>query len=421
MHRSVAFVEGQSRATPVAASAPTRSAPSWLRPIAPTIVGGAGVVEVRGRPPRWWRTTSPVLRTPTMQTIRHTPLVLAAAGVLALTACTGDDTTDPAGSTDTETVTATETETVTTSPGATDTTTPRPTDTSTSTEAGVPAMSGTCELDATDAPGVDAITYAVPDGWQVEEGTCEFLDPELDELAQGTEPDAAIHIDVTDADFRDVSSTESIDGEIRWTGARSGYQAVRIRGGAAGQGIRPEGEAVQLVLVDLDPGTDERGGTLVMSAGPSSGAGFDLAAQALDRIAQTVRITPNATDAMPIVVTRAEGGGTPFAVTYDTVEGCFRLHAGSPSDDVVDESCDVSFGGDEIAGTILTSGDQQVVAGLAPALAAVVESDAASAPYGGITTPTEGGSLFAYDAIRTPLDVRADDAAGNELASATIG
>ena len=108
-------------------------------------------------------------------------------------------------------------------------------------------------------------------------------------------------------------------------------------------------------------------------------------------------------------------------MTYDTAEGCFRLHAGSPSGDVVDESCDVSFGGDEIAGTILTSGDQQVVAGLAPALAAVVESDAASAPYGGITTPTEGGSLFAYDAIRTPLDVRADDAAGNELASATIG
>lgn len=356
-----------------------------------------------------------------MRTVRRTPLVLLAAGALALSACSSDEP-GSSGPTDTETVTstATATETVTSSPAEDDTATPAPSPTTTSTQAGVPALSSRCELDAVDAPAVETISYAVPDGWQVEPSTCEFLDPELEELPQGTEPDAAISIEVTDADFRDVSSTESIDGEIRWTGARSGYQAVRIRGGAAGQGIRPDGEAVQLVLVDLDAGTDEQGGTLVMSAGPSSGADFDLAAQALDRIAQTVSIEPSGAPQPPIVVARSEGGGTPFAVTYSTAEGCFRLHAGSPSDDVVDESCDVSFAGDEIAGTILTSGDQQVVAGLAPALATVVESDAASAPYGGLTTPVEGGSLFAYDAIRTPLDVRADDAAGNELASTTV-
>ena len=356
-----------------------------------------------------------------MHAIRHTPLALVAAGALALTACSGDDA-EP-GPTDTETVTATETETVTPSPTGTDTTSPSPTSTptSTSTEAGVPNLSGTCELDTSAAPTVEAITYAVPEGWQVEEGNCRFLDPELEQLAEGTEPGAAISIDVSDADFRDVSDTPSIDGEIRWMGARSGYQAVRIRGGAAGQGIRPEGEAVQLVLVDLDAGTDEQGGTLVMSAGPSDGASFELAAEALDRIVQTLRVQPVATEQDAIVVARSEGGGTPFAVTFEPDEGCFRLHAGGPTDDAVDESCDLSFDGAEIAGTILESGEQQVVAGIAPALATVVESDAATAPYGGITTPVEGGSLFAYDAIRTPLDVRADDVAGNELASATIG
>ena len=357
-----------------------------------------------------------------MHPIRRTPLALVAAGALVLTACSSDDAGPSPTDTETVTATETETETVTPSPTGTDTTSPSPapTSTSTSTEAGVPGLSGTCELDTSAAPRVDSITYAVPEGWQVEEGNCRFLDPELDELSQGTEPGAAISIDVSDADFRDVSDTDSVEGEIRWIGARSGFQAVRIRGGAAGQALRPEGEAVQLVLVDLDAGTDEQGGTLVMSANPSEGASFELAAEALDRIAQTVRITPNATDATPIVVARAEGGGAPFSVTYDQMEGCFLLHAGGPADEVVDDDCDVERDGREIAGTILTDGDREVVAGHAPALATVVESDAASAPYGGITTPVEGGSLFAYDAIRTPLDVRADDAAGQELASATI-
>ncbi len=50
----------------------------------------------------------------------------------------------------------------------------------------------------------------------------------------------------------------------------------------------------------------------------------------------------------------------------------------------------------------------------------VVESDAATAPYGGITTAVEGASLFAYDAITTPLEVRAVAGTGEELATTTI-
>ena len=387
--------------------------------MSPTFVGGVGVVGDRVQPPRWWHIVLPPHEA-CVRSIRRTPLVLVAAGALALSACSDDPSTDPAP-TDTETVTTTETRTETVPPSPTDTASPPASPSPTTTEAGVPSLSSTCELQPADAVGVESVTFAVPDGWQVEQGNCEFLDPALEQLEEGTEPDSALSIRIASADFAAVSDTDEIDGEIRWTGAISGYQAVRIRGDAAGQGIRPEGEPVQLYLVDLDTGTDEQGATLVMSAGPSSGASFELAAQALDRIAQTVRVTPNATDSTAIVVNRSEGGGTPFAVTYDQMEGCFLLHAGGPSDEVVDEACDVELDGTEIAGAILSDGDREVVAGLAPALAVLVESDAATAPYGGITTPVEGASLFSYEAIGSPLEVRAVDATGQTLATSSIG
>lgn len=358
-----------------------------------------------------------------MHTIPRPPLVAVAAAALALTSCTGDDvdTADPTP-TATQTVTETETVTETTPPPATSTDADRPTSTGTPspTATGVPALTSPCELQPPAEVGVESVTFAVPEGWQVEDGNCEFLDPALEQLEEGTDPDAAVGIRISDADFRTASRTEEIEGQIRWTGARSGFQAVRIRGGAAGQAIEPEGEPVQLYLVDLDAGTDEPGATLVMSARPSGGADFDLAARALDRIAQTVRVTPGAADGAPIIVTRAEGGGTPYAVTYDRDEGCFRLHAGQPTDEVLDDTCDVDIDSQQVAGTILQSGDHQVVAGLAPPRAVVVESDAATAPYGGITTPVEGASLFAYDAITSPLQVRALAATGDVLDTATI-
>ena len=356
-----------------------------------------------------------------MQPLRRHPLVVVVAGALALSACTGDEagTADP---TPTQTVTATKTDAVTPTPTGTpsDESGATASPSATSTATGVPALTSQCQLQPPAGAAVPSVTFAVPEGWQVDEGNCEFLDPALGRLEQGTEPDAALGIRVTGTDVRTASQTEEIEGEIRWTGARSGYRAVRIRGGAAGQGIRPQGEPVQLYLVDLDAGPDEQGGTLVMRAAPSSGASFERAAQALDRIAQTVRIEPPATDTAPIVVTRTETGGAPYAVTYDPEAGCFRLHAGGPTDEVVDDACDVALDGREVAGAILEDGDRHVVAGLAPPRAVVVESDAASAPYGGITTPVEGASLFAYEAIMSPLDVRAIAATGERLATATI-
>lgn len=358
-----------------------------------------------------------------MRSIRRTPLVVAAAGALALTACAGDQADTPD---DTESVTQTETTSGTTSPSPSDTSgtpddTPSPTGTSapTSAEGGVPHLSTRCELPADDAPEVESVTFAVPDGWQVEDGNCEFFDPTQDELPEDTEAGTALGVRVTDTPYAEANTFEELRVDGRWAGARSGYQAVRVLGESTGQGLRPEGEPVLLYLVDLDAGTDESGGTLVMSAGPSNGASFELAAEALDRIAQSIIVDQPAVEE-PVVITRHEGGGQPFTVTWTADAECVQLRPGGPDGEVADEACELEPNDDGIAAATLESGDQQVVAGIAPPLSTLVESDAASAPYGAIVQPIEGGSLFAYDVTQTPVDVRADDAAGEVIAEATV-
>lgn len=357
--------------------------------------------------------------------------IVAAAGTLLVTACATDDVEDPTPTvTDTSSPTATDTPTPSpTTASPTDTSTPSPTaggtETSspspTATAADVPSLSGLCQLESTDVD-IERVEFAVPQGWQVEDGNCEFFDPALDQLEPETEPDNAVSVRIVEADHSMVADPDGIDVGTRHVGARSGYQAVRISGESSGPGIRPEGSPALLWAVDLDAGSDEQGGTLVVSARSSSGADFELAAQAADRMAETLRITPTAVDEdAPIVVTRTEGGGTPWTVTFEPAEGCFHLRPGGPTDEPADEACDVEAGRDTVDGAILSDGDLEVVAGLAPPLAARVDSDAADGPRGGVTTSLEGASAFAYDAATTPLDVRAVDIAGRTLASGTVG
>lgn len=352
--------------------------------------------------------------------------VVTAAGALVLSGCATDETggsdqTDTSSPTATDTPTPstpspTDTSTASPTAGPTETATPSPT----ATAAGVPSLSGPCQLEST-AADVERVEFAVPDGWQVEEGNCEFFDPDLEQLEEGTEPDAAVSARVADAGFASVSDTQHIDGEIRHVGARSGYQAVRIRGESAGQALRPQGEPVQLWLVDLDAGSDEDGGTLVLSARPSSGASFELAARAADRIADTIRVVPPAAEGAPVVVARVEGGATPWTVTHDPADGCFRLRPGGPTDPPADEACDVDYTEGRVTGAILSDGDLEVVAGLAPPLANLVESDAATAPYGAVPASLEGASAFAFEPNSTPIEVRAVDATGQTIASGSIG
>lgn len=282
----------------------------------------------------------------------------------------------------------------------------------------VPSLGDHCTVPV-ELAGVDRVEFAAPDGWRIGDG-CEFFDPVAEEVEPNTEPDVAVTVDVTDTPFHETAEPgpERRD-EIRHVGARSGHQMVRIRAEATGHGLYPEGTPTLTHLVDLDPGTDEDGGTLVLAARPSPGADFPLAAEALDRMLDTVRVVPVADDAgEAAVISRVEGGGTPWTVTW--TGDCLRLHAGAPDGDVVDEACDLPAAQDGIRGVVLGDDQLQAVAGFAPARSARVSSDAASAPYGAVTQPMEGAAAFAYTPIDTPVQVRAVDAEGDRLGSATV-
>lgn len=354
---------------------------------------------------------------------RHPALTAIVLAGLVLAGCS-DGATESPEPTGAPTTTTPSDDTTSPSPPAETAISPPadPTDepTDDATAAAVPELTETCELRSSEA-AAERVRFAFPRGWQVESGNCEFFDPALEELPDASEPSAAISVRIANQDFAKVNETEEIEGEVRHIGARSGYQAVRIRGGSAGQALREDAEPVQLWLVDLDAGTDETGGALVLSAHRSDGAAFDLAAQAADRIAQTIQVDPVAAPDAPVVVTRTEGDGTPWTVTWDRDTECMQLRRGGPTDDVADEACDLAAPDGGISGAVLTAGDLEIVAGLAPPLAILAESDAATASYGAVTTPVEGASLFAYDANLTPLEVRAVDASGETLASTTIG
>ena len=326
-------------------------------------------------------------------------------------------TTEPASPTDSPAPIDTGAATSPTPTGTTED--PTPTDRGT-VAAGVPDLSARCtaEPDADSGLAIEQVEYAVPEGWQVD-GSCEFLDPALDELASETQPDTALGIRVEPVDFATAAAGDELDRVRRWIGARSGHQAVRLAGESSGEGLRPAGEPTVRWLVDLDPGSDDAGGTLVLSAHPSGGADLALAAEAVDRIAQTVRVVP-AADPDAVVVTRVEGGGQPWTVTHGPDDGCLRLRAGGPDDEVQDEACDVSAPDDGPSGAVLTDGDVRVVAGLAPATAVRVETDADATLAGSVTTAVEGASLDAHPAPQAPVEVTAVDAAGTPIGSTTV-
>lgn len=341
---------------------------------------------------------------------RH--LLAAVAGTaLVLSACSTGAPTDASAPTSPR---PTSTDGTT---GTTEVTTP--TDGGTAAEE-VPDLSTRCtaEPDADTELAVEHVEYAVPEDWQVD-GSCEFLDPALDGLGPETQPDTALGIRIEPVDFATAAAGDELERVRRWIGARSGYQAVRLSGESSGEGLRPAGEPTVRWLVDLDPGTDDAGGTLVLAAHPSDGADLELAAEAVDRIAQTVRVVPAATSGTA-VVTRAEGGGQPWTVTHGLDDGCLRLRAGGPDGDVQDEACDLPAPDEGPSGAVLTDGDVRVVAGLAPATAVRVETDADATLAGSITTAVEGASLFAHPAPQVPVEVTAVDAAGAPIGSATI-
>lgn len=333
--------------------------------------------------------------------------------VLALAACDGADESaeapsptgtalSPAASpspTSTSTP-ADDDATVTPDPSPTDTAAPDP-------AAQVPAIAATCTLDAPTGEA-ETVRLAYPDGWLVDDD-CGWFDPEAESVGPDTEPAVAVSWRVSDTAFERAAD---LDGEVtdpvRYFGARSGYQALRVEGEATGQGVRGQGEPVLLWLVDLDPGTDEQGGTLIGTAHADGGASFDVAAYALDRMADTMLVEPLASERF--VVTRLEGGGRPATVTWAADEGCFRLRAGGPDGDVVAEECPPRTPGSSGLQLVLLEADDGVprmLAGITSSRIQRITVPAASAPSGATTQSTEGGHLFALPVRQPPFEVTA--------------
>ena len=283
----------------------------------------------------------------------------------------------------------------------------------------VPAIAATCTLDAT-AGEPESIRIAYPEGWLVQDG-CEWFDPDAESVEQGTEPAVAVSWRVSDVTFeRAADVRDEMADHVRFVGARGGYTAVRIEGEASGEGVREEGEPVVMWLVDLDPGTDEQGGTLIGTAHAHGSTTLDVAAYALDRMAGSLLVRPPASDRF--VVTRLEGGGTPTTVTWAGDEGCFRLRAGGPEGDVVDEGCvPGSIGSSGLSPVLLEAdGATRMLAGVAASPIQRVTVPAARSLSGAMTHSIEGGHVFALPVREPPFDVTGHDYTGEPVASLTF-
>lgn len=352
----------------------------------------------------------------------HTRTALSAASALLLvTACTGSDGTVDGDATATpdEDTTAPVSESTSPTPSSS------PSEASTDDEqtAGrvpitptmqTPDLDERCTVEV-DLLGIDEVSYAVPSDWKVD-GGCAILDPELDELPQQTEVEAAIFVSVNDASFRQVTAPGGPDETQEvWLGARAGYQASRATAVSTGEALRPEGWPTTSYLVNLGPGTDD-GGVLTMSTGVGEDDGYARARAALDVIADTLTITPAADDETSdgFTVLRVQGGGTAYAVTFDG--DCFHYRPGNPSDDPTAELCDVDpQDGVIVAGEL----EDSTLVGYAPPAAIGVEGDTNDTVHA-LTASVEGGSVFALTTAEMPSELTAVGPGGEELVTAGI-
>lgn len=361
-------------------------------------------------------------------------IALAASAGLALAACSGDPVPDEEAAPE-ETPTASSPETAPTSPADTmpgdggtdgsptpaDDPTPTPADEATPILASIdtPELDSQCVLEP-QLEQVDTIRYAVPAAWRVED-RCDILDPDLEELPQQTEVDAAIFVGVADVAFsRTRGPSPTRRDTTTWLGSRAGFQAVRETYVGTGAAMSEDGDPGTSWSYDLDAGTDEQGGVLTLRTGDVEPTDDQFVQATLDTIAQTVVIEPaaQATGSGPgqveFTVLRVEGGGTPYAVTYDG--DCFAYRPGGPTDEVADEVCDL----DPTAGHVVAAQLGDTVVGYAPPTTIAVQSDEIRPPYG-LATSIEGGTVFAVPAADLPPTLTAVGPGGEELVTADVG
>lgn len=280
----------------------------------------------------------------------------------------------------------------------------------------VPDLDARCSLEPS-TPQVERITYSVPSSWQVD-GSCQVLDPELDELPQDTESDAAVLVTTAAAGYGEASSPgTAITDVTTWLGARAGYQALRRDATSTGEAAIPEGQPILTWMVDLDVGVDEDGGILTLTTTSED----DRVRALVDAIAETVVIQPPAdrqaenTAPESLAVVRTEGGGTPFSVTYDG--DCFALRPDGAEGERTDQECDLDPTEAPIVARVL--GDD-VLVGYAPATSIGVQSDELDPPYG-LAANIEGGTVFAFPVSELPTELTAIGKGGEELVTEPVG
>ena len=278
-----------------------------------------------------------------------------------------------------------------------------------------PPLDSRCVVEV-DVGDVDRIAYAVPAEWQVDD-RCDLLDPTGGRSPSESEAEVAVTADVTEVAFpTTVEPGPATTDEVDALGARSNRQVLRRASVSTGAAASPDGQPTTAWFFDLDAGTDEAGGTFVLSTARATGETYDLARTMVDEIAGTVVIDPPAPVDAPsgdgsFAVLRTEGGGTPVTVTHD--DGCFSLRPGGPTDEVTEQLCDLDPVGDD---PIVAADLGGFTVGFAPPATTLVEGDEQP---GGLATSIEGGSVFAIPTADLPTQLTAIGPGDEPLGSIT--
>lgn len=266
----------------------------------------------------------------------------------------------------------------------------------------------------------DGYSISYPSNWFTNLGSvlapCSQFHPQPFTVPDGTDARvAAITAYVDAVAFSDVETDTSIDGTWAAT-VVDGHQAVRMSGAYSGSAFWPDGTPVTRYAIDLSAGVDDGPGTLFVDVMNAGNADHDEARPVLDAMVATLALDPEddgaTTDpAAGVVVARYEGGGAPFVVTADIVEGevCMRVE---PADDATDAgTCATAPERTGVRLATLETETGEIIAGVAGAsvfrvgaigpdgaplmsyLPVAVDPDAGSA---GGSTPVVGGWAFPF-------------------------
>lgn len=167
-------------------------------------------------------------------------------------------------------------------------------DTTTTTE-GTTTTSGDEAMDQSCTNEDDGYALQYPDDWHTNTGevlpTCELFDVDPLEVAEGTEPDAPIIVDVAEVTFEQVAEpSRGEEEQSRSETEIAGRQAVRLVVVATEDApLREPGTLATRWVIDL--GQDR---TLIASAEGTDSVPFEQAQRTLDAMIATVELTADA-------------------------------------------------------------------------------------------------------------------------------